>query len=611
MYAFSYTINSDCNIIKPLKVQDKEGTMSYLALYRKYRPQTFDEVVGQESITRILKNQIKYNRIGHAYLFSGIRGTGKTSLAKIFAKAINCPNGIDGNPCNQCDVCLKIDRPGIMDIIEIDGASNRGVDEIREIRERIKYPPTVGKYKVYIIDEVHMLTKEAFNALLKTLEEPPEHAVFILATTEPNKCPVTILSRCQRYEIRPIPKALIIEQMKKICQDLQVSMSEESFDFIATRGENSMRDSLSLLDQIIDLQDEAGSVAFSDLLAFTGMADKQSICDLVKRIIAHDSSGVLTCLREMVSKGKDNILLMDQVIEFLRGILITKTAKETAKEILLCTLEDFAAYEELSKQLTFEQLYQMISQLIDEKNKLKYSSLQGIIVEMALLKLCLGDQITGSPLRVETVSPKKELKPLPLASSQSRPVIESVLSETLSQTQNQPSDNSLFETGSEAQEEERFAPGAETFEVIPERSDRVDPSGQESIVNQPLADKKVKTGSSRHDGMRFFKILCEEIGKTNSGQAMFLKRGEPELEGEAHLSIVYSVENKNFYQFVNKPELIKGFETALLQKTGKPLTVAIKLEEENFNELDLVEKTMRIVNDEAVKVIKTEDQLEN
>ena len=159
--------------------------MSYLALYRKYRPQTFDEVVGQDSITRILKNQIKYQRIGHAYLFSGIRGTGKTSLAKIFAKAINCPNGIDGNPCNQCEVCLKIDRPGVMDIIEIDGASNRGVDEIREIRERIKYPPTIGRYKVYIIDEVHMLTKEAFNALLKTLEEPPDHAVFAVPRQSP------------------------------------------------------------------------------------------------------------------------------------------------------------------------------------------------------------------------------------------------------------------------------------------------------------------------------------------------------------------------------------------------------------------------------------------
>jgi len=582
--------------------------MSYLALYRKYRPQTFDEVVGQDSITRILKNQIKYNRIGHAYLFSGIRGTGKTSLAKIFAKAINCPNGIDGNPCNQCDVCLKIDRPGIMDIIEIDGASNRGVDEIREIRERIKYPPTVGKYKVYIIDEVHMLTKEAFNALLKTLEEPPEHAVFILATTEPNKCPVTILSRCQRYEIRPIPKALIIEQMKKICQDIQVNMSDESFDFIATRGENSMRDSLSLLDQIIDLKDETGRVNFCDLLAFTGMADKQSIFELMERIISHDSAGVLICLRGLVSNGKDNILLMDQLIEYMRGILITKTAKETAKEILLCTIEDFAAYEKLSEQLTFEQLYQMISQLIDEKNKLKYSSLQGIIVEMALLKLCLEEQIIVSTPRKDTVSLKKEIRPNPPTDSHSRLVNKPVLPENLPQPQNQPSDNSLFKTEFEDPEEDRFSPTIEVFEANPESEDEVVLPEQEKPASQRLTDKKEKTGSSRHDGMRFFKILCDEIGKTNSGQAMFLKRGEPELEGEGHLLIVFSVENKNFYQFVNKPELIKGFETALLQKTGKPLTVTIKLEEENFNELDLIEKTLRIVNDEAVKVIKTDDE---
>lgn len=578
--------------------------MSYLALYRKYRPQTFDEVVGQDSINRILKNQIKYNRIGHAYMFSGIRGTGKTSLAKIFAKAINCPNGIDGNPCNQCDVCLKIDRPGVMDIIEIDGASNRGVDEIREIRERIKYPPTVGEYKVYIIDEVHMLTKEAFNALLKTLEEPPEHAVFILATTEPNKCPVTILSRCQRYEIRPIPKDLIIKQMKKICQDIQVNMSEESYDFIATRGENSMRDSLSLLDQIIDLKDENGSVAFSDLLAFTGMADKQSVCDLIKRIISHDSAGVLTCLRELVSNGKDNILLMDQVIEFMRGILIVKTAKETAKEILLCTIEDFAAYEELSEQLTFKQLYQMISQLIDEKNKLKYSSLQGIIVEMALLKICLGDQLPLSTTMAEIVTPKKARTTLPSINLQSKPSIETVSPEK------QLSENSRLETELEDQEEERFSLDVEDFKTMSESKDGLELSGQEKMVSSPITDRISNTGS-RHDEMRFFKMLCDEIGKTNSGQAMFLKRGEPVLEDEGHLSIIYSVENKNFYQFVNKPELIKGFETVLLQKTGKTITVAIKLEEENFNELDLVEKTLRIVNDEAVKVIKTDDKLKN
>lgn len=582
--------------------------MSYLALYRKYRPQTFDEVVGQDSITKILRNQIKFNRVGHAYLLSGIRGTGKTSLAKIFAKAINCPNGIDGNPCNRCDVCLKIDRPGVMDIIEIDGASNRGVDEIREIRERIKYPPTVGKYKVYIIDEVHMLTKEAFNALLKTLEEPPEHAVFILATTEPNKCPVTILSRCQRYEIRPIPKALIIEQMKKICQDIQVTMSDESFDFIASRGENSMRDSLSLLDQIIDLKDEAGHVTVEDLLAFTGMAEKQAIGDLVKLILAHDSAGVLSNLRNLVDNGKDSILLMDQIIEFLRGVLITKTAKDTAKEILLCSPDDFIIYQQLGKELTFDRLYRMISLLIEEKNKLKCSNLQAIIVEMALLKICLGDQQTALIPAVETVFQNNEKKPLLQSRPHDRLEKTCRKSEIQAESLKRPAEYEIVKS-------EISKSAADVISVPAEKSETTNsadegPEGEpEKVPVQVKSDVKIKSGSSRHDGMLFFKMLCEEIGKTNSGQAMFLKRGEPTLEDETHLLIVYSPENRNFYQFVNKPELIKGFEMALLQKLGKEISITIKLEDENFNELDLVEKTLRIVNDQAVKIINADDEL--
>lgn len=582
--------------------------MSYLALYRKYRPQTFDEVIGQDSITRILKNQIKFNRVGHAYLFSGIRGTGKTSLAKIFAKAINCPNGIDGNPCNLCEVCIKIDRPGVMDIIEIDGASNRGVDEIREIRERIKYPPTVGKYKVYIIDEVHMLTKEAFNSLLKTLEEPPEHAVFILATTEPNKCPVTILSRCQRYEIRPIPKALIIEQMKKICADIQVNMSEDSFDFIASRGENSMRDALSLLDQIIDLKDETGYVSFDDLLAFTGMVDKKSISNLIQKIISGDSAGVITGLRELVSNGKDSSLLMDQLIEYLRGILITKTTHETAKEILLCSAEDFIVYQELGQQLTYEQLYVMISQLIDEKNKLKYSSLQGIIVEMALLKLCLGDQIVIPSMGIRTTGKEKKI-PIPVI--ERKPIIADDLSNVKSED---PEKNEIEAslTKTDFDHEVRFQPVIERFEEPLSIHEPAAGTGEKIDGNQSaITEQKVKTnGSSKHDEMKFFKLLCDEIGKTNSGQAMFLKRGEPSLADDGHLSIVYSSENINFFHFVNKPEFVKNFETILNQKTGQTITISIKLEEENFAELNMIEKTLRIVNDDTVKIIKSDEEVE-
>jgi len=558
--------------------------MAYLALYRKYRPRTFDEVIGQDSITRILKNQIQYNRVGHAYLFSGIRGTGKTSLAKIFAKAINCPNGIDGNPCNTCEICINIDRSGVMDIIEIDGASNRGVDEIREIREKVKYPPTVGRYKVYIIDEVHMLTKEAFNALLKTLEEPPEHVVFILATTEPNKCPATILSRCQRYEIRPIPKALIIGQMEKICKDLNITMEPQALDFIAVRGENSMRDALSLLDQIVDLKDSDGHVSMEDLLDFTGMADKSGIHNLVKKISEGDSGGVLLCLREMVTRGKDSILLMDQVIECIRGVLITKTAGETAIEILGCTPEDYEDFHALAEILAFNQLYKMISHLIEEKNKLKYSTLQSIIVEMAFLRLCL----TDDNLNEQTLKkPEDRNKTEPIPTSETTNDVRELESPAIDEKK-----TVHYETINE-----------EVSMVFKEKPETIEPIIETTTV---IMKEKIKN-ITKHDEMKLFKKLCDDVGKTNSAQAMFLKRGEPSLQGEDLLTLTFSTENQNFFHFVNKPELVQTFETILADATGKKIAVSIKLEEENFGELDMIEKTRRIINNDEITILEVDE----
>ena len=579
--------------------------MAYLALYRKYRPRNFDEVIGQDSITRILKNQIQYNRVGHAYLFSGMRGTGKTSLAKIFAKAINCPNGVDGNPCNTCEICINIDRSGIMDIIEIDAASNRGVDEIREIREKVKYPPTIGQYKVYIIDEVHMLTKEAFNALLKTLEEPPVHVVFILATTEPNKCPATILSRCQRYEIRPIPKALIIGQMEKICRDLEITMEPQALDFIAARGENSMRDALSLLDQIVDLKDSQGHVSFEDLLDFTGMADKSGIHELIMKIGTGDAGGVLLSLREMVSRGKDSILLMDQVIEYLRGILITKTAGVAAMEILVCTPEDYQAYAALAETLEFNQLYGMISHLIEEKNKLKYSSLQSIIVEMAFLKLCLGDEAA-----VETTIQKPALQCKPVKTVKVMPDQESSDIQKEMKESEYPDKEAGIKNGFpvEIKSETSLVLEANPSEMPPVQSPFIEESPAEVKTENKRSNTKVNT---KHDEMKLFKKCCDEIGKTNSGQAMFLNRGEASLVSEDQLDIIFSTENQNYFHFVNKPDLIKVLEDILKKATGKTMAVKIKLEEENFGDLDMVEKTRRIINNDAVKIVEVEEFKDN
>ena len=379
--------------------------MAYLALYRRYRPQDFDSVVGQEYVTRILKNQILSGRVGHAYLFSGIRGTGKTSIAKIFARAINCEHNEDGNPCNACDTCLNIEKPGVMDIIEIDGASNRGVDEIREIREKVKYPPTMGKYKVYIIDEVHMLTKEAFNALLKTLEEPPEHIVFILATTEPNKLPMTILSRCQRFDIKPISQERIAGQIAHILEDIGVSMDREAIDFIAYRGDSSMRDALSLLDQVIDIREADKTITYEDVLAFMGMVDEDQIAGLVQDVVAGDKGGVLLKFKAMREAGRDSGLVFGQLIDYLRKVLIVKTTGAASQEILGITESASQALAAVGQDVPDQRFYSMIDFLIEEKNKLRYSGLASVIVEMALLKLCDPDSLVKTVVQEQPERP--------------------------------------------------------------------------------------------------------------------------------------------------------------------------------------------------------------
>ncbi|MGL4607714.1 MAG: DNA polymerase III subunit gamma/tau [Eubacteriaceae bacterium] len=565
--------------------------MAYLALYRKYRPQTFDEVIGQDSITQILKNQIEHDRVGHAYLFSGIRGTGKTSLAKIFAKAINCPNSRDGNPCNVCEVCTSIENAGSMDIIEIDGASNRGVDEIREIREKVKYPPTIGEFKVYIIDEVHMLTKEAFNALLKTLEEPPSYVVFILATTEPNKCPSTILSRCQRFEIKPIPKALIMTQMKKICKDLDITIEDTALELVASRGENSFRDALSLLDQVIDLRDQNNHVSLSDLLDFTGMSNKEEIGKLINGMINNNPEDVIMSYREMINRGKDSVLLLDQVIAFLREILITKSAREMAKEILNCTLEDFEVYQRFAKVLSFDQIFGMIAHLIDEKAKLKYSTLQEIIVEMAFLRLGLIEEAEDENFSEEFHKKRKN----------DRGKQGNVLNGKENGSREDPTIADL-KRNIQRENEERvihLTPELTSKEVIEKKEASKDLI--ETITVNEKSDKIINS-DKKYDVNKLFKKVISEVQKTNSGQAIFLKKASPELE-QHHFRIAFSKENQNLCTFVNKPSTVELIEKILWDITKEKFDIELMVEKESFNDLEMVEKIKRIVNNDEIKII--------
>ena len=303
--------------------------MEYQALYRKYRPKTFDEVYGQKIIVETLKNVIKNNKLTHAYLFIGPRGTGKTSIAKIFAKTINCLDSKDGISCEKCDLCINNNKNENVDIIEMDAASNNGVDEIREIKNHVTLLPTISKYKVYIIDEVHMLTTGAFNALLKTLEEPPKHVIFILATTESHKIPLTIISRCQSFEFKPIPKQIIKERLKNICEKEQITIDEESLDLIALDSNGGMRDAIGLLDQLNAYS--AGNIKYDDVLLLNGRVSDEDLYSIFDKIIENNLNDVFEIVDKIENDGKNFIYISEDMIKILRNELINyQTNKESS-----------------------------------------------------------------------------------------------------------------------------------------------------------------------------------------------------------------------------------------------------------------------------------------
>jgi DNA polymerase-3 subunit gamma/tau len=382
----------------------KEPSMTYLALYRKWRPQTFGEIIGQEHIIRTLKNAVESGRTGHAYLFCGTRGTGKTTTAKVLAKALNCPEREGPEPCNTCDSCKNITSGLSVDVIEIDAASNRGIDEIRDLREKIKFAPAMAKFRVYIIDEVHMLTNEAFNALLKTLEEPPRHAVLILATTEPHKVPLTILSRCQRFDFRRIEPADIIKRLKEVASGANLEVEEEALRLIARAAEGGLRDALSILDQgaafgemtvtAADVHNILGTVRFDALNMMAGC------------LAAGETGPALTLVAELASEGKDLRFFAREMAGYLRALLLEKIVPgSSARE----AWGDPAAMTAQAAAFSMEGLLRAVDFMAGTEQEMKWSSQPGIILELALVKACRAGVITGESsllARLETVEEK-------------------------------------------------------------------------------------------------------------------------------------------------------------------------------------------------------------
>ncbi len=356
--------------------------MSYLALYRRFRPQVFEDLIGQETVVRALVNQIKTDKIGHAYLFCGARGTGKTTAAKIFARAINCEKK-NGSPCGECETCLSLNDPNSLDIVEMDAASNNRVENVREIREKVQYPPVNGRFKVYIIDEVHMLTTEAFNALLKTLEEPPKHAVFILATTEPHKLPQTILSRCMRFDFKLISVQKVASLIAKIYDEVGKEYEPEAVTCIARAGEGSVRDALSVAD--ICLSYNEGKLTYNDVIDVLGASNRQKTADLVKCIFTENSSDALQICDELCSLGKNVGMLIKDLISFLRDVLVVKTCKDP-NSILALPKEDLNMLSEIASLQDGRGILRTIEIFSKTENEVKYSTHPKIIFEASIVK---------------------------------------------------------------------------------------------------------------------------------------------------------------------------------------------------------------------------------
>ena len=364
--------------------------MGYIALYRKYRPQKFSDVVGQEHIEKTLKNQIINNRVGHAYLFSGGRGSGKTSTAKILARAVNCLNPIDGEPCNECEICKNALNGSLVDIVEMDAASNNGVDNIRDIREEVEFIPTSSKYKVYIIDEVHMLSTGAFNALLKTLEEPPAHVIFILATTEPQKLPATILSRCQRFDFKRLSPGNIIKRLKYICEDSNIKIEDNALRIISNLADGAMRDAISILDRCVSDGDEV--ITEEKIRELSGVPEFEYLYDITKYLTTKNQEELLKISNNLISEGKDVAFFVWELIKFQRDIAMYMIDES----LINYSEEEKQKIDELAKLANKNFFLDMIAKLSELQNSMKWATERSIIFEAGLIKLCCENAVTTS-----------------------------------------------------------------------------------------------------------------------------------------------------------------------------------------------------------------------
>ncbi len=505
--------------------------MSYTALYRKYRPNTFEDVKGQDHIVRTLMNQIRTDRIGHAYLFCGTRGTGKTTVAKIFAKAVNCQNPTEYGPCCQCSTCKSIASGASMNVIEIDAASNNGVDNIRQIIEEVNYMPPDGRYKVYIIDEVHMLSSGAFNALLKTLEEPPTYVIFILATTEPYRLPITILSRCQRYDFHHITSDVIAGRLTELMEEEGTQVQPQAIRYIAKAADGSMRDALSLLDQCISFYIDE-ELTYENTLEILGTVDTGVLSELFTAIMDADVSGGMLVVEKIVRQGRDLGQFVVDFLWYLRNLLLVEETDEP-EDLIDISAESLTALKTDAQMADLFTLMHLIRECSDLSNEMKYSSQKRILLEVSIVKLCrptMKDVELGVLQRIKQLEKKMEVGIFP---KESEPVTENYKPEEVSPK--------------------------ELLKAVPE------------------------------DIRQIIKEWYGIIKELPSMLREYLKRAHLTLGKENQLRIVFSEEVA--YIFVEEEERVQMLERKIEEKTGKKVEIVIQFNrkkqsfEENYIDL--------------------------
>lgn len=515
--------------------------MSYTALYRKFRPDRFSEVKGQEHIVTTLVNQIKADRIGHAYLFCGTRGTGKTTVAKILAKAVNCEHPVDGNPCNECETCKAIRAGTSMNVIEIDAASNNGVDNIREIREEVAYRPTQGKYKVYIIDEVHMLSTGAFNALLKTLEEPPSYVIFILATTEAHKIPITILSRCQRYDFHRISIDTISARLTELMEKEEVQVQEKAIRYVAKAADGSMRDALSLLDQCIAFY-LGQELTYDKVLDVLGAVDTEVFSRLLRQVLDGNVAQAIHILEDLVVQGRELGQFVSDFTWYMRNLLLVKTS-ENAEEVIDVSSENLRQLQEESQMIEVETLMRYIRVFSELSNQIRYASQKRVLVEIALIKLCKPAMETNLDSVLDRIRVLEKR-------IDERPAVQQV----------------VIQQSSEGEEKE----------TEPER---------EPAVPTPEDLRKVMSGWN------------SIIGETTGVFKQMLRKAKPKYNGETGELILY-VEFQDFLAqtYVENPEYTEELENIIEGRVGKRIRVQMMMAGEQRHH-HLVDLTV----DQAIK----------